>query len=107
MNLEKTSCNVCFSEYLEVSEHSAGKYDIAIISHGEKYRPVSLQEKYIEQKKQSFKMFSWPSRVFLFVFGLFVCFSVLELNIQICLVQGWGKAIAMLTKELGRADGSL
>lgn len=52
-------------------------------------------------------MFSWPSRVFLFVFGLFVCFSVLELNIQICLVQGWGKAIAMLTKELGRADGSL
>lgn len=38
MNLGKTSFIVCFSEYLEVSEHKDDKYGIKMVSHGEKYR---------------------------------------------------------------------
>ena len=40
MNLGKVPFIVCFSEYLEVSEHSADKYGIEMMSHEEKYTPA-------------------------------------------------------------------
>lgn len=38
MDLGKTPFIVCFSEYLEVSAHSADDSGVEMISRGEKYR---------------------------------------------------------------------
>ena len=40
MNLEKVPFIVCFSAYLEVSEHSADKNGNEMISHEGKHRPA-------------------------------------------------------------------